>query len=109
MPIFSSSLKNLEKMPSEEAIAQIAKHIRTMQDELEYRLSCLDSANISEIDATLTPISTEQGNIIDVVGGLSVVVQDFEGQMGQYLKLDPTGIYITNAQGDQLKIRRKLA
>lgn len=37
---------------------EIANHIRRLQDELEYRLSNLDSSNITEIDASDTVISS---------------------------------------------------
>lgn len=52
--IFSSSLGSVEKYATDVAIKNIANHLRKLQDELEYRLSNLDSSNINEIDTDET-------------------------------------------------------
>ena len=55
--IFSSSLGNVEKYATDVAIKSIANHLRKLQDELEYRLSNLDSTNINEIDTDDTVLT----------------------------------------------------
>lgn len=52
--IFSSGLGSVEKQTTDVAIKSIANHLRKLQDELEYRLSNLDSSNINEIDTDET-------------------------------------------------------
>lgn len=54
--IFSSGLGSVEKQTTDVAIKNIANHLRKLQDELEYRLSNLDSSNINEIDTDETVI-----------------------------------------------------
>lgn len=67
--IFSSSLGNVEKYTTETAIKSIANHVRKLQDELEYRLSHLDSTNINEIDTDET----------DLIGGAATqIIQSAE-------------------------------
>lgn len=56
--VFTTQLGNLTGKSEMEAIMEIANHIRRLQDELEYRLSNLDSSNITEIDASDTVISS---------------------------------------------------
>lgn len=56
--VFTTQLGNLAGKSEMEAIMEIANHIRRLQDELEYRLSNLDSSNITEIDASDTVISS---------------------------------------------------
>lgn len=97
MPIFTSQLKKLDDLSTQDAIKSIASYIRTMQDELEYRLSVLDSSNISEIDADVTNIMVEGSSI-------NAKVKDYDSGLSQTVRLDPDGITITNAQGDKLVI-----
>jgi len=66
MPVFSKSLGIMD-YSSPEAIKAIANHIRVMQEELEYRLSVLDSSNINEINADQTSIVTKNGNLIEII------------------------------------------
>lgn len=65
--IFTSQLGDLSERTNSEAIKNIANHVRKMQEELEYRLSVLDSSNISEIDASQVPIVTKDGNILSLI------------------------------------------
>lgn len=71
MPVFSKTLKNLDGLPPEEAVKAVAGHLRSMQEELEYRLTCLDSSNITEIDTTQTNILTSNGEFAGIVGQMS--------------------------------------
>ena len=77
--VFSSQLGKVEEKEPQDAIHNIANHIRKIQEELEYRLSCLDSSNINEIDAGITSIYTEEGNLqsvlSDAAGNLSMLEQ----------------------------------
>lgn len=65
--MFTSQLGSLANKSEIEAINTIASYLRSLQDELEYRLSVLDSSNISEIDATTTMIKTEKGTLISTI------------------------------------------
>lgn len=56
MPIFTKQLQFSSANPGE-AVRDIANHIRLMQEELEYRLTNLDSSNITSIDTDETEIS----------------------------------------------------
>ena len=81
MPVFSTQLGKLEGMTDNERI--IANHIRKIQEELEYRLYNLDSANINEIDADETSILSGGKNIKnvieDAVGNSSSLEQTVQG------------------------------
>lgn len=72
MPIFSKQLQYNPTNPSE-AIRDIAKHLRFMQEELEYRLTNLDSSNIISINTDDTELS---GSGLD---GLAEVTQTVAG------------------------------
>ena len=65
--IFSSQLKKLDGLSTEERLKTISNHLRKMQEELEYRLSVLDSSNISEIDADETSIYTGGEDIRNII------------------------------------------
>ena len=82
MPIFSKQLGAID-YSSPEAVKSIAKHLRVMQEELEYRLMFLDSSNISEIDASQTKIITPEGDLYSLIGNLngdySLFEQTIEG------------------------------
>ena len=160
MPVFSKSLGIMD-YSSPEATKAIVNHIRVMQEELEYRLMCLDSSNISEIDASQTKIITSKGELIqilneteeslakikvnpdsitqevlDKVNGcyslitqtateirsevvaidgkvssisqkaeeIELSVQSLEEGAGHSLRLDKNGVYITDANGNQVTI-----
>lgn len=72
MPIFSKQLQYNPTNPAE-AIRDIAKHLRFMQEELEYRLTNLDSSNIISINTDDTEMS---GSGLE---GLSEVTQTVNG------------------------------
>lgn len=65
--IFTTLPGSIETQSADEAVRALANHIRILQEELEYRLSVLDSSNIASIDATVTPIVTEDGNLLSVL------------------------------------------
>ena len=99
MPVFARQLKALD-YHSPEAIKLIANHIRTMQEELEYRLAHLDSSNVSEIDASQTNIITKDGDLYTILNTLedqqakleigydhiSATVESFSGTVDEYRK-----------------------
>lgn len=74
--IFSSQLKKLDGLSTEESLKAVSNHLRKMQEELEYRLSVLDSSNISEIDTDLTNVFTKGKNINNIIS-------DQEGKTSQ--------------------------
>lgn len=99
MPVFTTQLRKVEGMTPNEGIKSIANHIRRLQEELEYRLTVLDSTNINEIDATKTNIITAEGNLLSVikdgndkistlsqtVDGLGMKVESYEETVDGYL------------------------
>ena len=62
--IFSSQLGKLDGYTNEQAVKAVANHLRKVQEELEYRLSVLDSSNITEIDTNITKMS---GPLVEIV------------------------------------------
>ncbi len=62
--IFSSQLGKLDGYTNEQAVKAVANHLRKVQEELEYRLSVLDSENITEIDTNITKMS---GPLIELI------------------------------------------
>ena len=62
MPIFERSLQRIEEDKPQDAVKKMAKHIRYLQEQLEYTLFNLDSRNISEIDTDQTTITDSSGS-----------------------------------------------
>lgn len=113
--IFSSQLKKLDGLSTEERLKTISNHLRKMQEELEYRLSVLDSSNISEIDADETSIYTggedirniitdTNGNVSSLahtIDGLSVAVQNQANDIAAFeVKANAISGTVSNLQGD---------
>lgn len=116
--IFSSQLGKINTASPQEGIAQVANHIRKMQEELEYRLMNLSSDNISEIDlgqtsiysgdAQLTQIiqqtSGQYSAISQKVSGISAEVADLKKGLGMKVTLDANGLWVENAAGIKTQI-----
>ena len=113
--IFSSSLGSVENYTTDVAIKNIANHLRKLQDELEYRLSNLDSSNINEIDTDETVFRGETVALISQYGDdiaelrvadrqLTATVTNINHSMSQTLRLAADGLTITNASGSKLTI-----
>lgn len=66
MPVFSKTLGNLD-YNDPASIKAVANHIRAMQDELEYRLAHLDSANINEINMDETQVFSSKGGLLQLL------------------------------------------
>ena len=64
MPIFTTQLKKIDTNSPQEALRDMANHIRYIQEQLEWTLMNLDSTNINEID-------TDETNITSGTGGSS--------------------------------------
>lgn len=81
--IFSSQLGKLDGQNTEQSLKTVSNHVRKMQEELEYRLSVLDSSNINEINADETNILTGGKNINNVLadqnGNMSALTQTVNG------------------------------
>lgn len=65
--IFNTQLRKLDFSNPQEALKEMANHIRYIQEQLEYTLMNLDSTNITEIDAKDTVISSG-GTAVDLSG-----------------------------------------
>ena len=63
MPIFTQVLKNFDDANPAEAIREMAKHIRYIQEQLEWTLMNLDSTNITEIETDKTDITSSSGAV----------------------------------------------
>lgn len=61
MPIFTQSLRKADWTNPQEAIKEMANHIRYLQEQLEYTLMNLDSSNITEIETDKTDIKSSDG------------------------------------------------
>ena len=61
MPIFNSVMRQINYDNPKEALAVMEKHIRALQEELEWQLMNLDSRNINEIDTSQTEIKSSDG------------------------------------------------
>lgn len=71
--IFEKELGRLNNLSVEQSIKAIANHIRNLQDDLEYRLTNLDSTNIKSIDTNET---TLEGDSIQGLAELTSTVGD---------------------------------
>lgn len=110
--IFSSQLGKINTASAQEGIAQVANHIRKMQEELEYRLMNLSSDNISEIDAKQTTILLSDGQQLGdamlgnyakleaSVNGLRGEVSSLNGRFNSYSTIAQTSDAITAAVSD---------
>ena len=87
MPIFNTQLRKIDFANPQEALKEMANHIRYIQEQLEYTLMNLDSTNITEIDTKDTMISSG-GTAVDL-GGTGV---SFAGTSGEVFEAGlPTG------------------
>lgn len=81
--IFSSQLGKLDGVSAEQNIKTISNHLRKMQDELEYRLSVLDSSNINEINTDDTNVFVQGENLNNIItdqnGKMSLFQQTVDG------------------------------
>ena len=142
MPIFTKQLR-FNAGNTQEAVREIANHIRFMQEELEYRLTNLDSSNITSINAddtkleggglddltqlaqTVGDLNTSYSSLRQSVGSLSATISE-QGQSlstlkqtsdtieasvrnlqtGEktYLRMDSTGVSVTDGTGSLVKI-----
>ena len=61
MPVFDKQLRFSNTTNPQEMISAMAKHIKYIQEQLEYTLLNLDSRNITEIDTDVTTITDTSG------------------------------------------------
>lgn len=114
MPIFNTVLKKIDTQNPTEALNEMAKHIRYIQEQLEWTLMNLDSTNIIEIETDKTDITSSSGSVnmtgetISLKGqngesftvgkgssgGFTFVLNGKGGQQALYLSSDGQ-IYIT--------------
>lgn len=60
--MFFSKLSDLSGLGTEEKLKMIENHLRTLEDELQYILTHLDSSNVIEIDTAKTNIYKGEEN-----------------------------------------------
>lgn len=91
MAVFSETLGNVDYSDPQAALKKMANHIRQMQEELEYKLGNLDSANFNET-------------------GLNEITEPLHAQIGDVdnkvtaLKLDMDGLSIVVTNGDKSSV-----
>lgn len=92
MPVFSKKLGSINTNDPN-TMRLLANHIRIMQEELEYRLSVLDSSNISEIDTDVTKVYSIEADekIVLSVGDINKKYTE--------LKVAVDGVTITDETG----------
>lgn len=61
MPIFNQQLRSVDPGNTREALKAMEKHIRYIQEQLEYTLTNLDSSNVTEIETDVTNITSSTG------------------------------------------------
>lgn len=79
MPIFTQSLRKADWANPQDAIREMANHIRYIQEQLEYTLMNLDSSNITEIETDKTDIKSSTGGTN--LSGDSVKLSGSNGEM----------------------------
>lgn len=63
MPIFTQQLRKIDNANPADAIKEMARHIKYIQDQLEFTLTNLDSSNIKEIETDKTDITNSNGTV----------------------------------------------
>lgn len=61
--IFAQQMRKLDYNDVPKALNEMAKHIKYIQDQLEYTLTNLDSSNITEIETDKTDITNSSGTV----------------------------------------------
>ena len=61
--IFSNTLRKLDYDDVKKSLIVMENHIRSMQEQLEYTLYNLDSANITSLNTDITDIVSTEGGI----------------------------------------------
>lgn len=78
MPIFTQSLRKADWANPQDAIREMANHIRYIQEQLEYTLMNLDSSNITEIETDKTDIKSSDGG--SIFSGSSITLSGTGGE-----------------------------
>lgn len=63
MPVFTQQLRVSDYKDPEAALREMAKHIRYIQEQLEYTLTNLDSTNVTEIQMDVTDMTSASGKV----------------------------------------------
>lgn len=63
MPVFQQTMRRTDNVEVAEALRIFDRHIRWLQEQLEWQLLNLDSSNINEIDTSQTTISSGDGGV----------------------------------------------
>ena len=89
----------MDDLSVEQSVKTIANHLRSMQEELEYRLTNLDSTNITSINTDDTKM---EGNSIQGIAELSKTVGDLS-QDYSTLRVSMNGLATTvSSQGQSI-------
>ena len=79
MPLFNRQLRRTEFTNPQEALKEMANHIRYIQEQLEYTLMNLDSSNVTEIETDKTVITSSTGGVS--LGGNSIALSGKNGEI----------------------------
>ena len=84
--IFSNTLRKLDYDDVKKSLIVMENHIRSMQEQLEYPLYHLDSANITSLHTDITDIVSTEGGI-----NISGEMVSLKGSRGETVILGGTG------------------
>ena len=62
--IFNIPISNIDETNPQKALHQMWKYIKTLEEQLEYKLVNLDSTNIKEISTDETTITSNGGSVL---------------------------------------------
>ena len=79
MPVFTQQLRMIDAAKPQEALLEMANHIRYIQEQLEYTLTNLDSSNVTEIATDVTNITSSSGGVSFT--GNSIVLKGSHGEI----------------------------
>lgn len=82
MPVFNAPMQRIDAADPVRALKTMENHIRSMQEQLEFTLSNLDSSNIREIETDKTNITSSGGGV--TISGDSI---DLSGKKGERFRV----------------------
>lgn len=93
--IFGSVMKKLDYENVPRSLQVMESHIRSLQEQLEYTLYNLDSANVTSLDTSVTDITSDNGGISISGDSISLVGTGGEkvimGKQGDSFRLELAG------------------
>lgn len=95
MPIFTRQLRKMDTSTPEQAVREMANHIRYIQEQLEWTLSNLDSSNINEINMSQTNVTSSGAANI---GGDGISIKGKNGEIFE-VGIGDSGTFVFTLKG----------